>query len=262
MSKSRREFLITSSIALLGAASAPHSHAQNPTDLPPGAPPAFGTAPAVGPEVSAATFAEAEKLVRVELTEKDRAQAAQNWRNSMAALYERRTGPRKMALDASVVPWSQVNPVLPGHKVGPERDGFVRTNTDPGPLPANDADIAFAPVWQLSRWIQARRLTSERLTNIYLARLERFDPKLRQRRPRPRTRIESRQREAARFLGVGGSARKHVALPSVFTPVLAKHSKSFSLVDCLSVGVDRMQRNFEPMRKQVEAWQRRFFGEC
>jgi hypothetical protein len=41
-----------------------------------------------------------------------------------------------------------------------------------------------------------------------------------------------------------------------FTPVLAKHSKSFSLIDCVSVGVDRMQRNFEPMRKQVEAWQR------
>jgi hypothetical protein len=41
----------------------------------------------------------------------------------------------------------------------------------------------------------------------------------------------------------------------VSTPVLAKHSKSFSLVDCISVGVDRMQRNFEPMRKQVEAWQ-------
>jgi hypothetical protein len=45
-------------------------------------------------------------------------------------------------------------------------------------------------------------------------------------------------------------------VPGVFTPVLAKHSKSFSLVDCLSVGVDRMQRNFEPMRKQVEVWQR------
>ena len=42
----------------------------------------------------------------------------------------------------------------------------------------------------------------------------------------------------------------------LFTPVLAKHSKSFSLVDCLSVGADRMQRNFEPMRKQVEASQR------
>jgi len=42
----------------------------------------------------------------------------------------------------------------------------------------------------------------------------------------------------------------------VFTPVLAKHSKSFSLVDSLAIGVDRMQRNFEPMRKQVEACQR------
>ena len=36
--------------------------------------------------------------------------------------------------------------------------------------------------------------------------------------------------------------------------MLAKHSKSFSLVDAISVGVDRMQRNFEPMRRQVEAW--------
>jgi hypothetical protein len=45
-------------------------------------------------------------------------------------------------------------------------------------------------------------------------------------------------------------------VPRAFTPVLAKHSKSFSLIDCISVGVDRMQRNFEPMRKQVEAWQR------
>jgi hypothetical protein len=40
-----------------------------------------------------------------------------------------------------------------------------------------------------------------------------------------------------------------------FTPVLAKHSKHFSLIDAISVGVDRMQRNFEPMRRQVEAWQ-------
>src|SRR6266566_4776308 len=40
----------------------------------------------------------------------------------------------------------------------------------------------------------------------------------------------------------------------MFTPVLAKHTKHLSLVDILSVGVDRMQRNFEPMRKQVEVW--------
>jgi hypothetical protein len=38
------------------------------------------------------------------------------------------------------------------------------------------------------------------------------------------------------------------------TPVLAKHTKHLSLVDVLSIGIDRIQRNFEPMRKQVEAW--------
>jgi len=46
----------------------------------------------------------------------------------------------------------------------------------------------------------------------------------------------------------------NMAFHGDFTPVLAKHSKNFSLVDALSVGVDRMQRNFEPMRRQVEAW--------
>jgi hypothetical protein len=35
-----------------------------------------------------------------------------------------------------------------------------------------------------------------------------------------------------------------------------KTLKLFSLIDCISVAVDRMQRNFEPMRKQVEAWQK------
>jgi hypothetical protein len=38
-----------------------------------------------------------------------------------------------------------------------------------------------------------------------------------------------------------------LAVAGVFTPVLAKHSKSFSLVDCISAGVDRMQRNFESL---------------
>ncbi|HEX3377254.1 MAG TPA: amidase, partial [Candidatus Acidoferrales bacterium] len=35
------------------------------------------------------------------------------------------------------------------------------------------------PVTQLSRWIRQRKISSERLTNIYLDRLKKFDPKLR-----------------------------------------------------------------------------------
>ena len=180
MSKSRREFLTLTSVGLVGAALTGSSRAQTPSALPPGAPPAFGAGPAVGPEVSPSTFAEAQKLVQIEMTEPERAQAAGSWRTNMAALYERRTGPRKVALETTLAPATQWNPVLPGMKAGPERDRFVRSSsTDPKPLPADDEDIAFASVVQLSRWIEQRKLSSERLTQIYLKRLEQFDPKLR-----------------------------------------------------------------------------------
>lgn len=46
----------------------------------------------------------------------------------------------------------------------------------------------------------------------------------------------------------------NMAFHGDFTPVLAKHSKHFNLVDAIDIGLGRMQRNFEPMRKQVEGW--------
>ena len=46
----------------------------------------------------------------------------------------------------------------------------------------------------------------------------------------------------------------NLAFRGDYTPVLAKHSKRFSLEDALSIGVDRMQRNFDPMRQQVDRW--------
>jgi hypothetical protein len=46
----------------------------------------------------------------------------------------------------------------------------------------------------------------------------------------------------------------NMAFHGDFTPVLAKHTRRFSLTDALSIGVDRMQRSFEPMRRQVESW--------
>jgi Asp-tRNA(Asn)/Glu-tRNA(Gln) amidotransferase A subunit family amidase len=177
MFKSRRRFLATTSLSLLAAAS--RGNAQNPAELPPGSPPAFGAGPAVGPEVSAATFAEAEKLMQVQLSASELAVAASSWRANMASLYERRTGPRKVALESALAPATRWNPVLPGLDLYSERDQFVRSRTDPGPLPASDDDIAFSSVTQFSRWIEQRKLTSERLTNIYLKRIERFDPKLR-----------------------------------------------------------------------------------
>src|SRR6266849_4478272 len=141
MPKSRRHFLATTSLSLLGAAAALDGQAQNPPDQrpadvhpedqPPGTPPAFGT------------------------------------------------GPRKIALEPGLSPATRWNPMLPGIKSLPQRDQFIRSKSDPGPLPSKPEDIAFAPVTRLSRWIEQRKITSEQLTQIYLKRLQTFDPKLR-----------------------------------------------------------------------------------
>jgi Asp-tRNA(Asn)/Glu-tRNA(Gln) amidotransferase A subunit family amidase len=133
----------------------------------------------VGPEVSPATFAEAEKLVQLEMTAADRATAAGNWRMQMAPLLERRTGPRKIELEASLAPATQWNPTLPG-LVTVQHSGnhFVRSADLGVPLPESEEAIAFAPVWQLSSWIKSGKLTSTRLTEIYLRRLERYNTQL------------------------------------------------------------------------------------
>jgi len=177
--KSRRSFLMTSPMAVMAATVLQPSLAADGPAATPGAPPTFGTMPAVGPEVSASTFAEAEKLVQVTMSESQRDMAALSWRTSMPAMLERRTGPRKVTLAANLPPATQWNPALPGTKPGPLRNRFIRSKAISLPLPKNDADIAFAPVSQLSRWVEARLLSSERLTRIYLARIARLDPQLR-----------------------------------------------------------------------------------
>jgi len=181
----RRRFLASGALGVLGATAGQRLVAQsgantvNPA-LPPGAPPAFGTAPAAGPEVSPETFAQAEKLVEVELTAKDRAEAAGNWRQAMAPLYERRVGPRTVPLPDSVAPAAVWNPLLPGQQLAPAAQGnrFTPSTLPAKPLPGSEEEIAFATVPQLGGWLKNKQITSERLTNIYLNRLRRYDPKL------------------------------------------------------------------------------------
>jgi hypothetical protein len=47
---------------------------------------------------------------------------------------------------------------------------------------------------------------------------------------------------------------QNMAFSGDFEPILAKHSKNFSLTSMLSIGVDEMQRNFDGMGKQVDLW--------
>ncbi len=179
----RRQFLITAHMGALaaiagcsGQESAPQSTAPPGTA---GAPPTFGTGPVTGPPVSATTFAEAEKLAQASMTPADREMAVASWQRTMAPLLERRVGPRQVSLDPDIAPATLWNPSSLAASSATPRDVFVRSADESMPLPSNDADIAFAPVTRLSRWIEHRLLTSERLTTIYLKRIEQFDPKLR-----------------------------------------------------------------------------------
>ncbi|AFL87588.1 amidase, Asp-tRNAAsn/Glu-tRNAGln amidotransferase A subunit [Terriglobus roseus DSM 18391] len=179
---SRRAFLVQSASAALAVAAG----AQTPAPQAPptaGAPPAFGTAPAVGPKVTPEDFAHAEKLMQITMTPAKRAEAAGNWQNSMAALLERRTGPRKVALEDGLAPATTWNPVLSGkdshRSTGSSKESAQIFSTVTTKLLADDESIAFAPVTSLSHWIQSKQISSERLTKIYLARLKRYDPQLR-----------------------------------------------------------------------------------
>src|SRR5262249_15464313 len=155
----RRQFLITAPLGVVGAAVAcrdrpPAAGGETPLPTTPGAPPTFGTSPASGPPVAASTFAEAEKLAQVTMTAGEREMVAASWQRSMAPLLERRPGPKKIALEPDLAPATRWNPVLTTAGPGPTSDRFVRSKGDAVALPASDADIAFAPVTLLSRWIE------------------------------------------------------------------------------------------------------------
>jgi Asp-tRNA(Asn)/Glu-tRNA(Gln) amidotransferase A subunit family amidase len=178
MGRSRREFLAQSSMGLIGAVMAGEAEA------------AEGQV-AGSPQMPATpeTFVEAEKLVQVTMSPQHRAEMAGNWRQSMAAVYERRVGPRKVEIGYADAPATVWNPGL-RTMVDTGELVSVPVVESTGPQLENgsngvgdlaryaDTDIAFWPVERLSFCIKFKALTSERLTRIYIERLKRFQPKL------------------------------------------------------------------------------------
>src|SRR6266568_1949799 len=125
----RRQFLVCAPLGFVTAAAACRTEGQSPgsqsTPATPGAPPTFGTGTGSGPAVSPATFAEAEKLMQVTITDAERQQAADTWRTSLAQYLERRTGPRKVTIAPTDAPATLWNPMLPGIAASTSSDRFV-----------------------------------------------------------------------------------------------------------------------------------------
>lgn len=200
MSKSppdRRQFLAT--LAVSAAAASCKSGPAPAQATPPPAPDVAGGTSGNGPAlvdaaattaagdasaataegITADTVAAAERLVGVVYTPAERDQAVASIEAQLDWVRARRERP----IALSVAPACSFDPVLPGRSPARpgNRPGLTRVRTSrvaPTPLPSSDDDIAFASVIQLAGWIRRRKLTSARLTEIYLERLGRIGPAL------------------------------------------------------------------------------------
>ena len=183
----RRQFLVRAPLGFLVAAAAcntdtpPAAPPQTATGATAGAPPTFGTGPASGPPVSPATFAEAEKLMQVTMTPAERQLAADSWRDRWRRISSGEPARVKSGdsagHDAPATIW---NPMLPGIDRRPVAGSIRAIHRGPHAVAWRQTTRSRSrrsP--QLSRWIESRKLTSERLTQIYLSRIERLDPKIR-----------------------------------------------------------------------------------
>lgn len=129
--------------------------------------------------IPAGAIEAAERLAGIEFTPEERRTIAETVGEQLAIFESRQSrGPLPNALAPATV----FRAMLPGRRPRwATGDGRLRdlVPDDPGPLPAGETDLAFAPVTRLAGWIRRRSITSRRLTELCLRRLERLDPTLR-----------------------------------------------------------------------------------
>jgi Asp-tRNA(Asn)/Glu-tRNA(Gln) amidotransferase A subunit family amidase len=85
---------------------------------------------------------------------------------------------RALKLPNSVAPAFVFHPLAPGERLAPQQ---MSTGTGAAPIPdapAHIEDLAFATVVDLGMLLQERKITSLALTQMYLARLKRYDSSL------------------------------------------------------------------------------------
>ena len=123
--------------------------------------------------VTIETIAAAELLFGVDYTPAERAQMVDNLEGQIASALARRRVP--LANDAPMA--SHFDPRLPTTRL-PDAQAPVRYATIEAPCPSDAEAIAFAPLTHLSAWIRTGALSSRRLTEIYLSRIEALNPRL------------------------------------------------------------------------------------
>ncbi len=172
----RRESL--ASAAAFGATVAAAALAREGGASQEGAASAAAPAPAPAPgAITTATIAEAEKLAGVFFTETERAQIARTVGEQVGSMKSRLAFG---ALDNQLPPAQVFRVLLPGEQPrvhGGALPSRLRFGAAPR-APHSDADIDFATVETLSRWMESGAVTSRKLVERSIARLKKADPTL------------------------------------------------------------------------------------
>ena len=128
-----------------------------------------------GEEITAATIANAEEVAGLKFDEAERAMML----DGLRAQEQRIEALHKIPLANSVAPAIIFDPV-PAWRTPPadRKKPMVRGHVAARAVPANLEELAFLPVTELSELVRRRKVTSLQLTQMYLARLKRYDPVL------------------------------------------------------------------------------------
>ncbi|HEX9311124.1 MAG TPA: amidase [Gemmatimonadaceae bacterium] len=131
---------------------------------------------AAGAEITVETIASAEEVAGLHFDPAER----ELMLDGLKQQEQRIEALHKISLANSVSPAILFNPLPPGKKIstGPRR-AMVRSSSPPRAVPADLDQLAFLPVTELSELVRRRRVTSVQLTQMYVARLKKYDPVLR-----------------------------------------------------------------------------------
>ena len=127
-----------------------------------------------GAEITVQVIAAAEEVAGVQFDEAERAMMV----NDLNQQREQIEQLHAVKLDNAVPPAVQFSPLLPGMKLDRTRRPMVRSRVRAGAAPKDLEELAFRPVTELSELVRTRRVSSLALTEMYLARLRKYDPVL------------------------------------------------------------------------------------
>lgn len=125
-------------------------------------------------EITPQSIQGASELIGLEFSPAEKDSMVNTLKIQLRNIYEA----REFKLDNSVAPATIFNPLPRGFRTSQDQEEINWGLAKEVDLPSRDADIAYLPIHDLAVLIQSKKLSSERLTQIYLDRIKTYSDTL------------------------------------------------------------------------------------